>query len=83
MIPAWRHCPSQWTLEYTGYLMTEHGILTAKQHMSVLIKMLSLFLVAMPTLKEACSTMLKQTAMGLPCPPYDPQKELMCAVCTK
>ena len=24
MIPAWRHCPSQWTLEYTGYLMTEH-----------------------------------------------------------
>ena len=24
MIPAWRHCPSQWTLEYTGYLMTEY-----------------------------------------------------------
>ena len=23
MIPAWHHCPSQWTLEYTGYLMTE------------------------------------------------------------
>ena len=23
MIPAWRHCPSQWTMEYTGYLMTE------------------------------------------------------------
>ena len=20
MIPAWLHCPSQWTLEYTGYL---------------------------------------------------------------
>ena len=25
MIPAWRHCPSQWTLEYTGYLMTERS----------------------------------------------------------
>ena len=27
-LPSWRHCPSQWTLEYTGYLMTEgyyHG----------------------------------------------------------
>ena len=24
MIPAWRRCPTQWTLEYTGYLMTEN-----------------------------------------------------------
>ena len=24
MISAWHRCPSQWTLEYTGYLMTEH-----------------------------------------------------------
>ena len=24
MIPAWHHCPSQWTLEYTGYLMTDN-----------------------------------------------------------
>ena len=23
MIPAWRHCPSGWTVEYTGYLMSE------------------------------------------------------------
>ena len=23
------------------------------------------------------------TCTGLPCPPYDPQKELTCAVCTK
>ena len=26
---------------------------------------------------------LEATCNGLPCPPYDPQKELMCAVCTK
>ena len=24
MIPAWHECPSQWILEYTGYLMTEY-----------------------------------------------------------
>ena len=23
MIPAWHHCPSGWTVEYTGYLMSE------------------------------------------------------------
>ena len=23
MIPAWRHCPSGWTVQYTGYLMTQ------------------------------------------------------------
>ena len=63
MIPAWRHCPSQWTLEYTGYLMTEY---ITQQHTSVLIKMQSLFLVAMLTQMEVFYTMLKQAAMGCP-----------------
>ena len=26
---------------------------------------------------------VEATCNGLPCPPYDPQKELTCAVCTK
>ena len=33
MIPAWRHCPSQWTLEYTGYLMSEHVL--QSQHSNI------------------------------------------------
>ena len=51
MIPAWHHCPSQWTLEYTGYLMTEH-------HTHSKIKMLNLFLVAMLIPMEDYSIML-------------------------
>ena len=26
---------------------------------------------------------VEATCTGMPCPPYDPQKELTCAVCTK
>ena len=26
---------------------------------------------------------VEATCNGLPCPPYDPQKELTCALCTK
>ena len=26
---------------------------------------------------------IEATCNGIPCPPYDPQKELTCAICTK
>ena len=65
MIPAWRHCPSQWTLEYTGYLMSEHY---RSQHSNIRVcwwKMQeSYFQVAILTQMEVFYTMLKQAAMG-------------------
>ena len=64
MIPAWRHCPSQWTLEYTGYLMTEHY-----NHNSATYECVDKDAEAVPgshvdTTMEGCSTMLKQAVMG-------------------
>ena len=63
MIPAWRHCPSQWTLEYTGYLMTE-----AYNHGKATYECVDKDAESVPgsngdTIMEDCSTMLKQTAM--------------------
>ena len=82
MIPAWRHCPSQWTLEYTGYLMTEH-----KDHNTATYECVDKDAESVPgshasndgglffTVEASCN--------GLPCPPYIAEKELTCAVCTK
>ena len=82
MIPAWRHCPSQWTLEYTGYLMTEqhnHG----KATYECVDKDAESVPRSHADTNGGMFHHVEANCNGLPCPPYDPQKELMCAVCTK
>ena len=82
MIPAKTQCPSTWTLEYSGYLMSEnHGHQRSmyecvdKNPGSVLGNASDTHGVLFYHVEAHCSGML--------CPPYDPQKELTCAVCTK
>ena len=41
MIPARTSCPSSWTIEYKGYLMTEHYNTKHNKSMSVLMKILN------------------------------------------
>ena len=82
MIPAWRHCPSQWTLEYTGYLMTEH-----LSHNTATYECVDKGAEAVPCsgtdTNGGIFLHVEASCNGLPCPSYDPQKELTCAVCTK
>ena len=82
MIPAWRHCPSQWTLEYTGYLMTEHH-----SHSKATYECVDKDAESVPGSHADTNGGLfyhvEANCNGLACPPYDPQKELTCAVCTK
>ena len=82
MIPAKYTCPSGWTREYFGYLMSEHhghhrSQFTCVDH--------SLTSVIGPS--HNYNDFLFYTVEGvcgsLPCPPYSPEKELSCAVCTK
>ncbi len=64
MIPAKTQCPTSWTVEYAGYLMTAH-YLHHRSTFSCVDKMLRAFpaeLVA--NMMEPCSTMLKQPAMA-------------------
>ena len=82
MLPARDECPTTWTLEYSGYLMTEY-----KTHNCNSFECVDKDPESIPG--SAANTdgarfyHVESTCNGLPCPPYDPQKELTCAVYTK
>jgi len=82
MIPAKTRCPSTWTLEYSGYLMTAyHG-----EHTSMyecVDKNPDSVPGSATDNSPATFYHVEAYCNGLACPPYDPQKELTCAVCTK
>ena len=85
MIPARVDCFGNWTKEYEGQLMTTRS---GHNHYRSMFECLD---------KDAESVRAGSTANthgavfypveascnGMACPPYDPQKELMCVVCTK
>ena len=82
VVPASTTCPEGWTMEYDGYLMSSYT--EAYRQSSVCVD------------EEAGSVCgaegygngglfyhMEAGYPGLECPPYDPEKELPCAVCTK
>ena len=83
MIPARITCPSSWTLEYYGFLMAERS-----GHYRTMFE-------CVDRNPESISGSIANTdgvlfyhtevkcSLGIPCPPYDAQKEVMCVVCTK
>ena len=89
MIPAKATCPSSWTREYYGYIMTEHK---GRQNNNIrgrsMFECVDADQESLPGshpntngalfyhVEAACNT-------GLPCPPYNQNKELNCVVCTK
>jgi len=85
MIPAQLSCPSSWTREYYGYLMTERSHFT--HHRS------TFECVEQSPQSVPCSIGSRNEALfyhvevkcgyGIPCPPYDAPKEITCVVCTK
>ena len=87
MLPARLHCPdSTWTLEYSGYLMSTYH---ASNHYRTMYECVDRAMESIPG--SAADTNgpgavfyhVEATCIGIPCPPYDTQKELTCAVCTK
>ena len=84
MIPAKTQCSSTWTLEYSGYLMSQPRSYADRRTMyecvdknpdSVPGSASNTHGIVFYHVEASCNGML--------CPPYDPQKELTCAVCTK
>ena len=82
MIPAKTQCPPSWTLEYTGYLMAEY-----QGHQRSKFECIDKDPEHVPGSASNTDPALfyhtEGTCSELPCPPYDPQKELTCVVCTK
>ena len=82
MIPAKTQCPSSWTLEYVGYLMTEYY-----NHHRSMFSCMDKDAVRIPggsgDTNGALFYHVEATCNGILCPPYDTERELTCAVCTK
>ena len=82
MIPAKTQCPSSWTLEYVGYLMTEyHGY--HRSMFSCVDKDAHGLSGEAGDTNGALFYHVEATCNGILCPPYDTEREMTCAVCTK
>ena len=82
MIPGKYTCPQNWTREYYGYLMAERH----SHHRSTF----ECVDVAPETItggranhEAALFYHVEPRCGSLPCPPYEEQKEMTCAVCTR
>ena len=84
MIPAKTQCPQSWRVEYTGYLMTT--TVKYRAHYRTMYICVDKDPEKIPgTASSTDGAVLfhvEATCNGLLCGPYDPEKELTCAVCT-
>ena len=82
MIPAKTSCPTSWTREYYGYLMSQY-----RDFHRTLYECVDKDQESLPgshaNTNGALFYHVEASCNGMPCPPYDPQKELNCVVCTK
>ena len=84
MIPAKLTCPTNWTTEYTGYMMTSYYNHNAKY----LYECIDQATESVPGLNShddnnAYFWHIEATCNSLSCPPYDAGKEVTCVVCTR
>ena len=84
MIPAKYTCPTGWTREYYGYLMSEKAY--NNHHRSQYTCVDTAFKSAIGSSADHNGLLfyfVEGRCGSLPCPPYDETRELSCAVCTK
>ena len=82
MIPGNYICPQNWTREYYGYLMAEHHTRQRSTFECIDVD---------PETEESGSESedgahfyhVEPRCGSLPCPPYEEEKEMTCAVCTR
>ena len=82
MIPARKDCPTSWTKEYEGALMSEY-----RNNHRTMFECVDREPESVPgsagILPRTHFVPVEASCSGMACPPYDPQKELLCVVCTK
>ena len=85
MIPAKTKCPTTWTLEYSGYLMSGTRIHSNRHRTTYecIDKDPDSVAGSASNTNGVVLYLVEANCNGMLCPPYDPQKELTCAVCTK
>ena len=83
MIPARNDCPSEWTEEYHGYLMTEHYNHNGQKDFICVDKDAEYIPGSQANLNGALLYPVEGHCGTLPCGPYVQGQEFTCAVCTK
>ncbi len=87
-IPAKASCPLSWIREYYGYIMTERkGVHNSDIRGRTMFECVDRDQESLPGSSADTNGVLfvhvEAACNGLPCPPYDQNKELNCVVCTK
>ena len=84
MVPAKYTCPTGWTREYYGYLMTAFSTGGHyRTQYTCIDNALKPVTVSSANHNGLLFYFVEGECGSLPCPPYDDAKELSCAVCTK
>ena len=83
MIPGRNICPSGWTLEYKGYLMSAHRYQKGRTQFICVDASAEGTTGSHSEDNGAFLYFVESHCGSLPCPPYASGKELTCAVCTK
>ena len=81
MIPAQYTCPSSWTREYYGYLMA--NLYNTRTMFECVDNSPESVPGSAANVDGSLFYHVEVKCSGIPCPPYDAQKEVTCAVCTK
>ena len=85
MIPARYECPSDWNIEYSGYLMSEAEHVSRFGGKSTIC--IDEGAEAVPgsgaSTDLAIVYFMRAVCTNLPCPPYETNKLLTCTVCTQ
>ena len=77
-------CPPNWTREYYGYLTTERSHAVHMRTTFECVDVNSEAAAGCQSNEDGASFYHVEPRCGcLPCPPYDDQKEMTCAVCTR
>jgi len=83
MIPARNDCPSGWTKEYHGYLMTARHDHSSVRDFIFVDREAEYVPGSQANLDGALLYLVQGGCGSLPCLPYVEGRELTCAVCTK
>ena len=85
MIPARTSCPTGWTTEYYGYLMSTGHFYAdhVRTTFECVDKDQDSLLGSQGVTHGALFYHVEANCNGIPCPPYNNYKELNCVVCTK
>ena len=83
MLPGRYTCPSGWSSEYAGYIMSEYTQSGRGRRDTICVDQNAEAASTKGSAHPAMLYLMQASCIGLDCPPFDSQKPLTCVVCSK